>query len=350
MSTNPQPGRNARGDTTAIGYTVGMNTLGGDQTARKQVYANTNQRRRIRANETSLTDQEWVDVDENVMEEVQRPLNLIDALEGQGLTADVGMDITEYTWSMRSGDTTEAETTMDPREAAPEDAPAFAKDGVPVPIIHAGYRIGERELQVSRRNGQGLDTSLAEDRARAMAVAMEQMPLTGWGHQLDASTGYQMYGLLNHPDRNTLVGSDWSVGANVKSDMLAAIHTLEDDNYYSDDQPYWLLIADQQYRHLREDYAPSVNVDMTTEEKITDEMAEISNVIRSPYIPAGQAVLFKPVSSVFELPRDPQGVQNVQWENHGGFEHRFKLLTVMSVAVKSTLSGKSGIVHLSGMT
>ena len=345
MSTNQQSAQSS-----GVQYTVGAESLGGDATAKKQLYANAGQRRRIRANETSLEDEEWEALDANVMEEVQRPLELIDALEGQGLTSDVGMDLTEFTWQMRSGDTTEAETTMDPREAAPEDAPAFTKDGVPVPIIHAGYRIGDRELRVSRRDGRGIDTSMAEDRARAMAVAMEQQPLTGWGHQLDASTGYQMYGLLNHPDRNTLVGSDWSVGENVKADMLSAIHLLEDDNYYSDDQPYWLLIADQQYRHLREDYKPAVDVSMTTEEKITDEMGEVSRMIRSPYLPDGQAVLFKPVSSVFELARDPQGVQNVQWTNHGGFEHRFKVLTVQATAIKSTYGGNSGIVHISGMS
>lgn len=348
MSATPNNG-SGQSSTGNANRAVGVSNLGGDAVALRQLRANSvEERKQIRVNETSLMDGEWEQLDTAVMEEAMRPLTLVDAIEGSGLTYDVGMNVTETTWTVRSGEFTEAEITMDPRANAEEDAPAFAQDGVPIPIIHKDYRIGERELQVSRRDGTGIDTAYAQDASRVVAELLERQILNGW--DVTFNSNLTLYGLRNHPDRNTMLGSNWAVGENVKADMLAAIHTLEDDHFYSDDRGYWLILADAQYRHLRNDYKPTVDVSMTTEEKITDEMSEVDNVIRSQYLPNGEAILFKPVSSVFDLARDPAGIQNVQWESHGGFENRFKVMAIQAPRVKSTYNGNSGLLHITGLS
>lgn len=347
MSATPNNGQTT-GQTSA-NRTVGVSNLGGDSVALRQLDANSGeQRRQIRVNDTSLMSGEWEQLDTAVMEEAMRPLTLVNEIEGSGLTTDVGMDITESTWTVRSGEFTAAEMTMDPRENAEEDAPAFARDGVPIPIIHKDYRIGERELRVSRRDGTGIDTAYAQDASRVVAELLEQQILNGWDATFNSNL--TLYGLRNHPDRNTMLGSDWSIGENVKADMLAMIHALEDDNFYSDDAGYWLILADDQFRHLRRDYKPTVDVSMTTEEKITDEMGEVDRVIRSQYLPNGEAIMFKPVSSVFDLARDPAGIQNIQWESHGGFESRFKVMSIQAPRVKSTYNGNSGLLHVTGLS
>lgn len=329
--------------------TVGVNNIpGGDSIASRQLWANADQRRELRANETSLEEDEWEQMDDAVMGEALRPLNLVQEIESAGLTHDVSMAVTESTWQVRSGEFTEAERTMDARSRSEEDAPAYGKDGVPIPIIHKDYRIGHRELAASRRQGTALDTAMAEDAGRVVGELLEQQVLNGWSATFNSN--FQMYGLRNHPDRNTYTGGNWGTGETVKADVLNMIHTLEDDNFFANSTGYWLVLADQQYRHLREDYKPSVDVSMTTEEKVTEELSEVDRLVRSPYMPDGEAVLFKPTSRVFDLARDPQGVQNVQWESHGGFETHNKVLALQAPRLKSTYAGRMGLVHATGMT
>lgn len=328
--------------------TVGAQNLeGGDAIAWQQLNANADQRRQIRANATSLEEDEWEQMDEAVMQEALRPLNLVNAIEGAGLTHDVSMSVTESTWQVRSGEFTEAERTMDARSRSEEDAPAYGKDGVPIPIIHKDYRIGHRELAVSRSQNTALDTAMAEDAGRVVGELLERQVLEGWDATFNSN--FQMYGLLNHPDRNTYTGGDWSDGPTAKSDVQNMVYALEDDNFYANSTGYWLVLADQQARHLNEDYKPSVDVDRSTREKVM-EVDGVENIVRTPYMPAGEAVMFKPVSKVFDLARDPSGVQNIQWESHGGMETHNKVMALQAPRVKSTYAGRCGIVHTTGMS
>lgn len=322
----------------------------GTQLSWRQMNANSaEERRRIRANATSLLDEEWEMLDETIFPVLREQLNLYDAFENAGLTTDASMATTVSTWRV-SDDLTEAEHSMDARTRSEEDIHAFSKQGVPLPLTHKDYRISQRELEASRNLGEGLDTMMARSAARKVAEAMEDLILYGipemsvegpQGSMLD------LPGLLNYGDRIQYTGSSWGTPTNVKDDLNAVINQLEQVNIEAGNTGYWLLHGTEQMGQFRNDYNPDAS--LTVRERV-ERYSEISQTIYVPQMPDGQAVLLKPVPEVIDIARDPDGPQNLQWESHGGMEHHFKVMSLMAPRIKSTYSGVTGIAHLTGLS
>lgn len=306
------------------------------------------QRKQIRANDTSLSDEEWEKLDDTIFPVLRDQLNLVQALEGAGLTTDVSLAHTISTWRV-SDDLTEAEHSMDARTTSEEDIHSFSKQGVPLPLTHKDYRISQRELEASRNMGTGLDTMMARTAARKVSEALEDLVLKGLDMQVQDTDGnlLDLPGILTYQDRVQYSGSSWDTPDNVKTDINAAISELEQQNFEAGNRGYWLGIGTEQKGQFRNDY--SSDADFTVRERV-ERISEIGNVMYVPRLPDGEAFLLKPVEEVIDLARDPSGPQNIQWDSHGGMEHHFKVMHQMAPRIKSTYNGACGIVHLSGLS
>lgn len=304
-------------------------------------------RQEIRANETALLDREWERLDETVFPVIRDNLVLYDQIQSAGLTTDITMAHTESTWQV-SDDLTDAEYSMDARTRSEEDSHAFARQGVPIPFVHKDYRIGERELQASRNMGDGIDTMMARTAGRKVSEALEELILNGApGIQVNSDAGMlNLPGLRNYGDRIQYTGSSWDTPANVKDDLNNGIELLEEDAIYAGGTPYWLIHGTGVSADFRNDY--NTDGDMTVRERVND-FSEIGEVIHVPSMPDNEALLLKPIPEFIDIARDPEGVQNVQWETHGGFEHQFKVLALAAPRLKSDVTGRTGILHISGI-
>jgi hypothetical protein len=91
--------------------------------------------------------------------------------------------------------------SMDGRNGETADQAVVKYVGTPVPVITSAARMGWRQMAVVRKGGVGLDVETIANHQRKVAEKMEDMALNG-----DASIvvgGSQLFGLRNHPQRNT---------------------------------------------------------------------------------------------------------------------------------------------------
>lgn len=131
-------------------------------------------------------------------------------------------------------DSGEARVTMDGRDSGRSDQAQVKYVGTPVPIITSDARFGWRQMEVMRKAGNMIDAETIANHQRKVAEKQEDMVLNG-----DAQvvvSGNTIYGLRNHPQRNTDThGFDLNAtatGANYLAAFTKLINACVGDNAF----------------------------------------------------------------------------------------------------------------------
>ena len=318
--------------------------------AKAQIYANSaEERKRIRANATSLSNPQWDALDEAVFGPMPDQLVLAQAFEGAGLTYDASYWQTETFWQTRGG-MTDAEHTMDLRTTSEEDILEYGREGALLPLIQKDYRYGDRELEKSRQTGQALDTTLAAEAGIQVAELVEDTILFGAPDlQQTTQNGGQLdlKGLLNHAARNQIAGGSWDTGSTATSNLRDAINALRNAGYPEGGAGFWMLHGTAQQNQMDNPYDETISIDTTLRDKIND-LTAISRQIYVPRMPDGNVVLLQPSPRVVDLARMPGGPFNDQWNSHGGHEAHNKVWTMSAPRLKQDVEGNLGVAHISG--
>lgn len=114
--------------------------------------------------------------------------------------------------------------SMDGRNGQTADQAVVKYVGTPVPVISSAARMGWRQMAVVRKGGVGLDVETIANHQRKVAEKLEDMALNG-----DASIvvgGQPIYGLRNHPQRNTDTHGFDLNGSATGANWLAAFSKL----------------------------------------------------------------------------------------------------------------------------
>lgn len=143
---------------------------------------------------------------------------------------DIGDLVSYFPQVSDSGEVT---VSMDGRQTGRSDQALVKYAGTPVPIIASEARFGWRQAAVNRKGAIMLDAITVENHQRRVAEKLEDMVLNG-----DAQVvvgGQTIYGLRNHPNRNTgnhtfTLGS--ATGANWLTAFAQIINLLIGDNAY----------------------------------------------------------------------------------------------------------------------
>lgn len=91
--------------------------------------------------------------------------------------------------------------SMDGRNGQIGDQANVKYVGTPVPVISSAARMGWRQMAVVRKGGVGLDVETIANHQRKVAEKLEDMVLNGDPNIVVG--GSQVFGLRNHPQRNT---------------------------------------------------------------------------------------------------------------------------------------------------
>lgn len=143
---------------------------------------------------------------------------------------DIGDLVSYFPQVSDSGEVT---VTMDGRQTGRSDQALVKYSGTPVPIIASEARFGWRQAAVNRKGAISLDTITIENHLRKAAEKLEDMVLNG-----DAQVvvgGNTIYGLRNHPSRNTFSHTFTlasATGANWLAAFLQMINALLGDNAF----------------------------------------------------------------------------------------------------------------------
>jgi hypothetical protein len=287
---------------------------------------------------------DWILMDRTVIDVARQRLTLTQELVSRGLVFPVpgALGVTRIEWE-RMSDMGPAEVDMSGLTPGRNDGIEFDLQGMPLPIIHKDFHLNIRHLEASRRGGTPLDTAQAALSTRIVSETIEGIILNGYAIT-SAGTG-PIYGLLNHPNRNTgSLTHDWSLdttpGDEIVKDLIEMIGVMLGDNMFG---PYGLLLPLSTMNRLSDDY--KANSDRSILERL-GAIPNVSFILPVAQLAAPNVVLFQLSSDVIDM---IDGIQPtlVQWEAHGGMQFCFKVLAIMFPRVRSDYKGQSGIVHYS---
>jgi hypothetical protein len=302
---------------------------------------------------SALRKDEWEELDQAIVRAANTRLNFIGHLAQMNLTkrlGGIGSLVSQWNVASAMG---EASVSMDGRAQGDADRVDYLLKGVPVPVIYKPYSFGDRELAAARNTGDAIETSHAAAAARVVVEKLEGQGMNGIsGFTYNGET---LYGLTNHPDRNTGSGSDWGTIGNVISTVQAMIGAAIADNHYG---PFHVYAAPTQFNQAKNSFFTDGSGD-TAYDRVM-RMNGITGFYPHDQLADGECVLVQMDEEVVDLAFVPgfgfgtpdetgvapvQGVTNIEWMSGDGMTSFHKALTIAVVRVKSRYDGKSGIVH-----
>lgn len=310
--------------------------------------ANENERKEIVANATTLERDEWETLSNRMVQVYRRELNGIQHLREAGLTRNVSLATRVDLWQKLT-EFTDADVSMDGETTSEEDRLTYQTEGVPIPIIHKDFRIPQRVLETSRRMNNDLRTDEVSASTRVVSEMAEAILFQGWNPNIGTQRGesFELYGYTNHPDRNTVGGSDWATAGNIRDDIVAMLDAMDKNERTGGG--FWMYMNPTQWRQFRSAIDPDGDGNTTVRQRVMDEFGdEIGRVARAPYLPAGEAVMVDPRQDVVEL-AEAEDMQLIEWTSGSGMTNHLKTMMAVAPELKSDSKAQSGIVHTTGI-
>lgn len=296
----------------------------------------------LRVMSTMLRKEEWMDLDTTLVNVARKLLNGIADLRTAGLVYNLGsLGVLTSEWESLSS-MTDANVDMSGEARDTEDSVDFTLQGVPIPIIHKGFRLNIRRLEASRRMGSNLDTTNVAEATRKVILKQEDMLFNGLSIKND---GYSIYGYTTFPHRlMTNIGTAWdaSSGQDPVADVSHMISVLMSKSFYG---PFGLYVPVNYWQPLMEDY--DTYKEGTWYSRIMD-FEQISFIKPTSALSSNEVVLVQLTRDVVDLAVG-QDITVVPWNEMGGMVSHFKVMAAMAPRLKYTQdeSGNSvsGILH-----
>lgn len=229
------------------------------------------------------------------------------------------------------------------------DQSHYQLEGVPLPITHSSFWYGKRKLMTSRKQGQPISFTRAEQASRRVAENIEQTLIgTVAGLQYGNTALYgrapKVYGYTNFPDRITytsLTASASMTGKGFVDEIIAMREAAYAQNFFG---PFIMYVSTAYDAKLDEDYKATEASSTQTIRSRLLEIDGITAVRRLDYLTGDQVILVQMTSDVAEAINGME-LTTVQWESHGGMKLHFKVMAIQVPSLKATSDGVTGIVH-----
>ncbi len=289
-----------------------------------------------------LTKDEWIEMEDTVIQPALYPLKLVNLLRSRGLVKRLGGIGTLITTWYMTGEVTPAGVNMTGMGNAENDLPDVGQAGAPVPVIFKPFQLDARQLEASRRSGDGLDLTALYATTRVVNEKLEDLIVNGANVKLN---GFSLYGLRNHPYRITSTAAgDWGTISNILPTVNAMVAAAQVNKFYG---PYALFISQDQWLEANNLYYGS-DSNITPISRIRENMLiNYIDWLPAEILPAGELLLVQLTPDVIDL-AEAMGVQVREWSSGDGWQTSFKVLTVAAPRIKARGDNKTGIVHFTG--
>lgn len=295
----------------------------------------------------TLRHEDWKYFDDVVLEEAQIRLVGVADLLGRGLTKPVPNALGKMVFAYEKINVMDdASVSLDGLSRTTNDRLEYTLSQAPLPIIHKDYFLNIRTLAASRNTGEPLDSTQARAAARVVAEKQEDLLFNGYAGKFG---GLGIYGYTTFPDRNQDTfdgGKTWDdptkAGTSYLADVLNAIQTLAGKRQYG---PFVIYVPTAAGVNIENDFNPGTSDTRTIRQRIL-QTTQIADIRVADKMPAGEVVFVQmDPNNVLWVTGEP--LQNVQWDEGGGFTVNFKVWTISMPLIRSDQEGRSGIFHLS---
>ena len=285
---------------------------------------------------------EWIELDTVVQKIARNRLRAYADLRAAGLSYNMssGMGKTVLE-SQRQSDVTGAVTSMDGVRKSENDRPVYDSVSLPLPITHKDFQISARQLATSRQSGGGVDTTMAEEAARKVAEAVEDLTL-GTAATFSYGGG-TVYGYTNYTGRITATMTlPTAVGwtpADTLDEVLAMKAQSIAANHYG---PWFLYTSPNWEKYLDGDYSAAKG-----QNTLRDRLAQIEGVDRArtlDRLTGYQMILVEKNTGVVRAVT-AMDITTLQWPSEGGLMLNFKVMCIMVPQLRADYAGNTGIVH-----
>ncbi len=291
-----------------------------------------------------LSDREWKELDQAVVEAAKPTVRAVSSLVARGLRKQLRDGGTmESRWNQAS-QLTPANVNMTGASRGELDRMETKQAGVPVPVIFKEFSIPVRQLKASRRMGDGLDTTTAAAAAEVVGEGLESMLFNG---NSVVQGGTTVYGLRTHTNRisDTAVnfgGGDWGTVTNIKATVLGMLGQAAAQYQRG---PFGIYVNPVQYIQALGDYADGK--DDTPLARLL-ELPQVEFVESSDWVPAGECIMVRLSPTVVDI-AEAEPLMVKEWVSGDGALAHFKVSVIAVPRVKADINGRSGIVHATGI-
>jgi len=285
-----------------------------------------------------LRKDEWEELDAAVVMAASERLNAIQRLQDLGLVKPLGsIGILTSQWNIGS-QMTRATVNLTGQSADDRDLQDYNLKGVPVPVIHKSFAIGERTLEASRRLGEGIDVTNAYEASRVVAEELERMFFSGYDElSLNQDT---IYGVTNESNVVTeSTSKDFGTISNVIDKFQLMLSGLASDNYFG---PFEAWVYKTQYTELTTQFYTDGSGESAYDRML--RIPEIRAIHPADYLSAGEVVLVQMTPNVIDLALHELNMV-VEWASGDGLTHNFKVMSIAVPRVKSDYGSHSGICY-----
>lgn len=292
-------------------------------------------------NNATLTYDAWKNIDTAVLKEYMVRLQGVADLNARGLTYSTdGLSETVLQYQDES-DISDAEVNMDAENVTDRDKPEYDTNYLPLPIISKDFSFSAREVAASRKNGNGLDTRMAEKASRKVAEKAEEYLFQGSGTYTYG--GGTIYGYEDHPNRNTgSVSAAWSgaTGAQMLTDTIAMKQAAIDDRKYG---PFQMYVSTNAEANLDQNF--TTNYSTTIRQRLL-QVENIESIKVIDKMTAGGVLLVSMQSDVVRIVNGLP-IRTIEWTSQGGMRVHFKVMAIVVPQIFADQSDRSGVVHYS---
>jgi uncharacterized linocin/CFP29 family protein len=295
-----------------------------------------------------LTEDEWAEVESQVLAAARYPLRVVNDFRARGLVSRLGgVGSLEARW-YTSSEITAATVNMTGRgRARARPCPKCCRAASPVPVIFTEFAIDWRTLEASRRLGDGLDMTGLVEATRVVAEGYESIVASGQ-HGGDAQRA-AIYGLRTHPNRATDTagnygGGDWGTLSNIVPTIAGMVNAANGQYNYG---PFQVYVSQTQYNQAALSYFTDGSGD--TGLSRVAQLAMIAGVSSLPAttLPDGEILLVQMTAEYMEL-AEAIGMQVREWSTADGTESIFKVMVIGTPKIKARYGNQTGIVHATG--
>jgi hypothetical protein len=293
-------------------------------------------------NDASLRVREWQLLDQAVRQVSRSRLKFVSDLNAAGLTYTLpnglGHTVIQY---QTENDISGATVSMDGLRKGERDRVGYDLRSQPLPLIHKDFSFSARELAVSRNGGTPLDVSVATKAARKVSEEVERMAL-GLSSSFYYGGGY-VYGVTNFPDRisatiTSPTASGWTPDT-LLEEFLSMRTVLQQAYQYGPWMVYTGLAWD---KYMDNNFSAAYS-----ENTLRKRLLQVEGVqgIRTLDFLTGYQILWIQMDADTIQMINGLPMTTLQWEEDGGMELKFKIMTMQVPRFKSDNNNRSGILH-----
>lgn len=232
--------------------------------------------------------------------------------------------------------------SLDGRSKAKTDQPLMEYHGTPLPIIDSTFSYGWRQMMAAQSEGESLEDDGRTNAMRRVAEKLEDIALNGDGSII--VSGNELYGLRNHPKRNTRTTGETlngATGAEWKAEMIATLQLLHGDNIRRPATIY--LNWDDWFYAGANDFSTQY-----PNKTILDRMMEIPGI--AEIVPANSV----PASEIIAVVKDRELIQvlngmpmtsRAKFRQNPEDDYNFLVMAAAAVEIKFDAEDNCGVAH-----